>query len=828
LVKASLTITKTLIFALLTSLLYFFTPGYVQPANAAYGAGLTNCENTNNLRITASHGKAFYIDSGINPKIDAGYIGYRIFNNSGSTKSGLWLKVSDFVGGKIALANSDDQYMQIDDIANNDTKTVYVLLKASGASTTEQSHLVEVFNKRPDLNGASKQTSCRYAFSAVKETIKANSNKLENNNGSSITTGVSASKSAVTLGETLTVTVEGETGQIGKGSSPDLDTIWLTPAGVSSWPTRSLKLTKVEITFDRNDASWTSTPQYVDQLIIPNANRLDEVDQGHYVAKYTFQVIGNPGSSVKVAPIAQIASGTQMKHTDLSAFGNTTITFSSFTIPQTIQKGITSTTNLETGTAATISGATAGVTYVAIPYIETITSTSSSTFTIDEIIDRPSSSAIFYSGSATITDATRTNAALPDPTYISSESSLSPRPIHFIGPFQGSSARTVILKYKLWLPANGSTYSNSAFAKIGDQTIGSSASAIPKVNATTGNGTGNITTQSTSESLLPEVLTNPASEVDTTVATMNAIVDPNANAGTIKFHYGLSPSLASYSQVTATVPASGAVTADNSDPLAASYSLTGLSTGTTYYYRVIIDTSTTRLATGDIVSFTTSVPIAPPTLTTNSADSLTVVASPASVKVKLNGTINPNNTSLNFLYFEYSTSSSFSSSTNVAITDQDPAGATDLTAGGPTAQNFSIYLTSGFLINTTYYYRIIACTNKANSGVACATGGSNSTYTAEYVTFSTNSANQNQTITFNSIANQTYGATGVSSTANSTSKLVVTVNSLTTSICTVSNSVGGVDTTTTTSLTILKIGDCILEASQTGGSIGGVTYNAAS
>ena len=105
----------------------------------------------------------------------------------------------------------------------------------------------------------------------------------------------------------------------------------------------------------------------------------------------------------------------------------------------------------------------------------------------DEIVDKPSSSAIFYTGSATITDATRTNVTISDPTYLASEASLSPRPIHFIGPFQGSSARTVILRYKMWLPANGSTYSNTAYALIGDQSIGSSASAIPKVNATTGN-----------------------------------------------------------------------------------------------------------------------------------------------------------------------------------------------------------------------------------------------------------------------------------------------------------------------------------------------------
>ena len=818
-------IAKYITAILLISFIQTVPGSFTQIAQAAYGVGLTNCENTNNLRIAASHGKAFYIDSSINPKIDAGYVGYQIYNNSGSTKTGLWLKLSDFVGGKVGISNIEDQYMQIDDIANNDTKTVYVLLKASGVTTTEQSHLVEIFNKRPDLTGASKQTSCRYAFSAVKETIKASANKLENNGGSAITTGVEVSKNTVTLGETITVTVEGAPGQIGKGAAPDYDTIYLTPAGISSWPTRALKLIKVDIKFDRNDSGWAIDPQYVDRLIISSANGLDEVDMGSYVVRYTFQVIGNPGSSVRVAPVAQIASGTQMKHTDLGAFGSTTITFSSFTIPQTIQKGITSSTNLETGTASTIAGATAGLTYVAIPYVETITSTSSSTFTIDEIVDKPSTSAIFYTGSATITDATRTNVTISDPTYIASEASLSPRPIHFIGPFQGSSARTVILRYKMWLPANGSTYSNTAYAEIGDQKIGASASAIPKVDATTGNGTGTITVVVTTESLVPEVLTNPATNIDTTVATMNATVDPNANAGTIKFQYGTSPSLASYTQVTATSPASGAVTVANSDPLAASYDLNGLNSGTTFYFRVVIDSSTTRLATGAILSFITSVPVAAPTVTTNNADSITASTSPA--KVRLNGTINPNNTSLNYLYFQYSELADFSGATTneVEINDGE-ASPTALTAGGPSAMSFSMYVISGLSVNKTYYYRIVGCTTKG-SGVSCASGAGNSTYAATSVTFSTLSTNQNQTITFNTVDNKTYGATGVSSTANSTSKLTVTVTSLTTSKCTVSNSVAGVDTTTTTTITIVEVGDCILEATQTGGTIGGITYNAA-
>jgi hypothetical protein len=626
------------------------------------------------------------------------------------------------------------------------------------------------------------------------------------------------SNSSPTLGETLTITVEGYTGNIGNGGVPDYDSIWLTPAAVSSWPTRALKLSKVEIIFDDNNNGWSSTPTFTDQLLITNANvNATGVDNSYYIAKYYFKVIGKPAGSVLAVPVAQIASGTQMKHSDTTATGSTaTLIFSSFTIPQTIQKAISSLSNLETGTASTISGANPGVTYVAIPYVETITSTSSSTFTVDEIVDQPSSSAIFYSGSTRITDATRTNAAIADPTYLASEASISPRPIHFVGPFQGSSARTVVLTYKLWLPANGSTYSNTAYALIGDQKIGSSASAIPKVNATTTSGSGSISAVVTTESLAPEATTDPASGVDTRTATLNGTIDANANAGTVKFQYGTSASLSSYTEVVATTPASGTLTTSDTVPVTTSRAITGLSTGTTYYFRVLIDSSTTRLATGDILSFTTTVPVASPTVTTTAADSITATTA------RLNGTINPNNTSVGFIYIEYGTTSNLSgSTTNLEVFEGD--GATSATASGPTTIEFSRYISSGLVSGTTYYYRLVGCAAQKGGSIDCSSAGT--TYLGNIVSF--NTARTAQTITLNSINNQTFGATGITTTANSTSKLTVEVTSLTTGICTISTTVGGVDTTTSIALTIVNTGDCVLEATQSGGTIGGDTYNAA-
>ena len=39
----------------------------------------------NSLKVTPSHGAAFYIDSGVTPKLDAGYVGYIVTNTSASS-----------------------------------------------------------------------------------------------------------------------------------------------------------------------------------------------------------------------------------------------------------------------------------------------------------------------------------------------------------------------------------------------------------------------------------------------------------------------------------------------------------------------------------------------------------------------------------------------------------------------------------------------------------------------------------------------------------------------------------------------------------------------
>lgn len=781
-------------------LLSFFTVPGIAPTQIARAATSDACQAggsvQSSLRVTPSHGKAFYIDSGVTPKLDAGYVGYIVTNTSASARKGLWLQISDFKGGIISLANLDDQYMQLDDLgitgSGSESSTAYIMLKASGATTSSQSHVIRVFDKRPDLNGASELYSCTYAFSVVKETIKAASNTVSDSGDTSgthfdtTTAAIDVSTTSPQLGENLVITVEGQPGQIGKGGVPDYDSIWLTPAAISSWPTRALKLVDVSITFEGGN-KWDAADQvtYNDRLLITGTNGLANVDQQEYVARYTFRVVGNPGTNVKVVPVAQIASGTQMKHSDTGGAGATrTLNFAPVSVNYSLAKRATSTSNLETTTVG-------GNTYLKVPYEIKMTSTSATKTFLDEITDIPASAGIFDTGSARITDADRTNISIPDPTYVSTEANLNPRPIHFVGPFSITSSSPVILTYKLLLPAVTATYTNQAYAMVGDLKIGATASTIPQVAVNTTSGSTGITTETTTVTSAVEAITVNATDVDTKTATLNATIDPNGNGGTAVFQYGTSASLASFTEVTATSPASGTLT--GSSPLSASYTIPGtLTPNTTYYFRIRVGT-----VYGDILPFTTSGVASPPTSVTLTADPV------GTTTATLNGTVNPNFSSVLKISFLYKSSASvltsadLNSGTEVDLVESGTA--TLMTATGGSAQPFSLDLTR--LTNgTTYYFKIRACT--ALSGGNC----SGTTYDGGVQSFTTGRGNQ--TITFNTITDKTYGDANFTISPTATSLLTVSLESLTPGVCTISG----------TTITIVGVGTCTIRATQAGNS----------
>ncbi len=129
-----------------------------------------------------------------------------------------------------------------------------------------------------------------------------------------------------------------------------------------------------------------------------------------------------------------------------------------------------------------------------------------------------------------------------------------------------------------------------------------------RVNAsnTGGSANGSILSFATPSSPPPTVTTEPATSVTTTTATINGTGTSNGATSTVTFTWGLSSTLASGNTTVTISP----TLASNASGSAVSSALTGLTAGTTYYFRTTI-TNTNGTANGIIRSFTTETPISP-------------------------------------------------------------------------------------------------------------------------------------------------------------------------------------------------------------------------
>lgn len=656
---SSLISTTTLTLGLLAAIP--LTLSFPSAANAAAcAAGATSGVYT----VSPSHGEVFYIDTGVTPRLDAAYVGYKI--RTSSAKSNLWVKLSSFTGGQITLANSNDELQQIPTLAAGagNEKTAFFLLKASGtATTTNQTHTMTLYEGNPNRGGTSVYT-CDFAFDEIQETIKASANKVQT---------ISVPSNNPSLGSLVEVVVTGTTGQPGAGKNPDGDIIWVTPSGFSTWPTSALRLESTTLILDQ-DANFNTTNDqntYNNQLLVTgiktltlgtSSSKLNSSSQ--YKATYRFRVIGPSTSTFKVAPVAQISSGGQYKHSDTNSTATgtfPTIDLRAVSSTMTVTKKISPiarisnkalTSNVATLTtseahglsqndtiyvtdlgspfdgAFTVSSVPSNTTFTyavtnadisstvvstnsfvflrngtsnaIIPYEVIVTSTG--TTTVDEIVDTPDSGLTFVTGSGTFKDVDRTSfTAIADPVNDSTESALSPRPKHFTGPFNASASTNVILRYKMSAPTSSTaSYTNLLYAKAGNQIVGASTSANPKivVNTTSGGVSG---VSETTNAAPPTVSTEALISLGSTTATLAGITDPNGNSVAIKFQWGTSSTLATSTDATASTTSSS-----SADPVNISSDLTGLTANTTYYYRAVITYGSSTVLNGEILSFKTN------------------------------------------------------------------------------------------------------------------------------------------------------------------------------------------------------------------------------
>ena len=179
----------------------------------------------------------------------------------------------------------------------------------------------------------------------------------------------------------------------------------------------------------------------------------------------------------------------------------------------------------------------------------------------------------------------------------------------------------------------------------------------------------------------PAVTTIAATSVGVTGATLNGSVIPNGLATDAWFEWGTDSTLASFSTTGTQAVGSGTTSQ------AINQALTGLTTGTTYYYRVAASNGA-GTSKGTVLSF---LPGAAPTVTTLTTTGV------GTTGATLNGSVNPNGLATD-AWFEWGTSSSLATFDTTSI---------QALGAGASSQPVMATL-SGLSSATTYYYRVAA------------------------------------------------------------------------------------------------------------------------
>ena len=207
-----------------------------------------------------------------------------------------------------------------------------------------------------------------------------------------------------------------------------------------------------------------------------------------------------------------------------------------------------------------------------------------------------------------------------------------------------------------------------------------------KVVATNAAGTTVSDAISFTTTPAPSATTSAASNITSTSAVLNGVANARGNNSTaLNFTYSTVADLSS--GVTTVTPTPSQATGLLDTPESAT--VTGLVTGTTYYFRLNI-TNVNGSNSGQILSFT---PSAAPTVTTDTA---TVTGTTATLKA----TINPKGATTSSVAFIYSTNATLSTDTaTVLVTPSALSGATNQAVSKDV---------SGLTPLTTYYFRAVA------------------------------------------------------------------------------------------------------------------------
>ncbi|UCC84845.1 MAG: DUF11 domain-containing protein, partial [Gemmatimonadota bacterium] len=389
--------------------------------------------------ISRTSSPIFYLD--LSSGLQGMYVSYQI-TNTGAPAGDVWADVTNFTGGVITLATNEDGLVHLGAIGTGESRAAFFYLQASAADTATQTHTVNVYGTRPPAAALASQS-----FSMTSdETIEAQANKV-------LTTVVGPNPP--TLGGIVTITVTGETGQIGAAK-----VLSFTPATYIDWPAKSYELLTTSITLTGNN-----TGTFVDTLLIPPSAITSTKNTG-YTAVYTLRAVGVTTAPAAVSPVGYISSGNQVKHTNTTDFA-------------TLEPIQPSDNKLQVAKSANPTWLAAGGT---VDYTVTLTNTSTTdSASVDDFQD------VLPTTPATPTYVASSSqwngSAIPDPT-------LSGSTLTWVGTFSVPANSSRTLTYQVTLPAIVGSYTNSVVAHVSGEQIDTTLDTSDNSPATANVGVG--------------------------------------------------------------------------------------------------------------------------------------------------------------------------------------------------------------------------------------------------------------------------------------------------------------------------------------------------
>src|SRR6267154_1580136 len=395
--------------------------------------------------VTSTSGNVIYVDtsSNVQPNLLGNYVSYNVTNDTGSPIADAWVTIGSFTGSYVSLAPNETGVTHLGTMAAGATRTVFFYLNVDCSSfsagqcnvSTLQPFTVRLYSGRPTANLLSSQS-----FSVtVQETIAAQANK--------VTTVVTSSNSP-TRGALITVTVTGNTGQIGSGKL-----FYASPETYFDFPANSFRLYSTSVTF-----SGGNTGMYTDQLLVPSS-AFTSTSATDYTFVGTYLVVGPTSAVTAVSPVAFISSGNATKHTGTSSYA-------SFPPIGTTSNSLTVTKLVNSATWPTGGVPT---------YTVRVTNSASSSVTLDDLVDSlPSSPAnvTYVPGSAAFA-----GSPIADP-------SISGNTLTWTGLFAVPASGSADLTFQATVPSVGGIYTNSAIGHIGSTQIDATLSTSDDSPAT--------------------------------------------------------------------------------------------------------------------------------------------------------------------------------------------------------------------------------------------------------------------------------------------------------------------------------------------------------